>query len=311
MSMMIRDLLQLGQKRLELAGCDSPRLDAEVLFCFLLKEDKSFLFVHFGDSMDEKRCEQYFKLIDERASRRPTAYIVGSKEFMGLSFLVDERVLIPRPDTETLVEQALQLLKERRQPMGGFSVLDLCTGSGAIGVSLACHLKDKRLSVLGCDLSGDALEVAAENAKRNGVAKIVQFRKGDLFDCIPKNKKGVPKETFDLITANPPYIKNEEIPGLQREIAEYEPALALRGGADGLDFYRRIAAEAADFLKKDGLLLMEIGCDQGQSAADIIREQQSYEEPTILQDLAGKDRVAVCTKRAIHKNKLAKNAEKC
>lgn len=304
MSLMIRDLLQLGQKRLELAGCDSPRLDAEVLFCFLLKEDKSFLFVHFGDSMDDKRCEQFFKLIDERASRRPTAYIVGSKEFMGLSFLVDERVLIPRPDTETLVEKAIELLKERRQPMGGFSVLDLCTGSGAIGVSLACHLTDKKLSVLGCDISGDALEVAKENAKRNGVAKILQFRKGDLFDCIPKTRKGIPKETFDLITANPPYIKNEEISGLQKEIAEYEPALALRGGADGLDFYRRITTEGAAFLKKDGILLLEIGCDQGGQVAAMIREQQTYEEPVIFQDLAGQDRVVACIKRVICKKKL-------
>lgn len=296
MSLMIRDLLQLGQKRLELAGCDSPRLDAEVLFCHLLKEDKSFLFVHYGDSLDEKRCEQFFKLIDERASRRPTAYIVGSKEFMGLSFLVDERVLIPRPDTEVLVEKAIELLKEQRQPMGGFSVLDLCTGSGAIAVSLVCHLKDKKLLVLGSDISGDALEVAKENAKKNGVAKTVQFRKGDLFDCISKNRKGIPKETFDMITANPPYIKNNEIPGLQREIAEYEPAMALRGGADGLEFYRRIVSEGAAYLKKKGTILLEIGWDQGQEVADMIREQQIYEEPVILQDLAGKDRVIVCKK---------------
>ncbi len=290
-------------------GCMSPRLDAEVLLCHTLQVDKSFLFAHFGDPLDDRRCEQYFKLIDERAARRPVAYILGSQEFMGLSFSVDERVLIPRPDTETLVEQALELLSQERQPLGGFEVLDLCTGSGAIAISLACLLPGRKLKVTASDLSEEALAVARENAERNKVENMVSFVGGDLYEGIPRSRKGVPKKRFDLITANPPYVRNDVLPTLQREIVEYEPSMALLGGADGLDFYRRIIGEAPDFLKKNGALLLEIGHDQGAALLKLIEEEGGYQDARVRKDLAGNDRVVFC-RRADSKRKKEKKEEK-
>lgn len=296
MSLLISELLKMAETRLIGEDCMSPRLDAEVLLCHTLKVDKSFLFAHFGDPLDDRRCEQYFKLIDQRAARRPVAYILGSQEFMGLPFSVDERVLIPRPDTETLVEQALELLRQARQPLGGFEVLDLCTGSGAIAVSLAYHLQGKKLKVTATDLSEDALTVARENAEQNKVDGTVSFVQGDLFDWIPRNKKEVPKKQFDLITANPPYVRDDVLPALQREIVEYEPPMALLGGTDGLDFYRRIVKEAPEFLKKNGALLLEIGHDQGAALLKLIEEAGGYEDARVRKDLAGNDRVVYCRK---------------
>ncbi len=291
MGLMIKELLAIAERRLSAASCMDPRLDAELLLCDLLKRERSFLFTHIGDDLDDRRCEFYFEVIDVRASGKPLQHILGNQEFMGLRLKVNEDVLIPRQDTETLVETALQYLKEKKATTGGFEILDLCCGSGAIGISLAYYLEAVKVKITASDYSEKALLVAKENASGYRPAKGITFVKSDLFDAFPKNKKGKAKRPFDLIVSNPPYIPSEIIPTLQREVSCFEPKMALDGGTDGLDFYRRIAAEAGNYLKKDGLLLLEIGHDQAEAVTELLRESAFFETIETKQDLAGKDRI--------------------
>lgn len=293
MSLIIKELLQIGASALEKAGCMDPRIDAELLMRFLLTLDKQELFIKSASLLDEKRCEAYFKLIDIRAGGTPVQYITGEQEFMGISFMVNENVLIPRQDTETLVEEIISDIKARnawgRMPRGGCQVLDLCCGSGAIGISLCKLLKD--VKVTAADVSGKALAVAKENAKNAGVIKLMKFEEGDLFQPL---RKGMGGTKFHVIVSNPPYIRREIIPTLQREIVEHEPLLALDGGVDGLDFYRRIIAGAPDYLKQEGLLYLEIGHDQGEAVCEMARTSEKFEDISIIRDLAGHDRVVKC-----------------
>lgn len=291
MGLMIKELLAIAERRLSAASCMDPRLDAELLLCDLLKRERSFLFTHIGDDLDDRRCEFYFEVIDVRASGKPLQHILGNQEFMGLRLKVNEDVLIPRQDTETLVETALEYLKEKKATTGGFEILDLCCGSGAIGISLAYYLETVKVKITASDYSEKALLVAKENASGYRPAKGITFVKSDLFDAFPRNKKGKAKRPFDLIVSNPPYIPSGIIPTLQREVSCFEPKMALDGGADGLDFYRRIAAEAGNYLKKDGLLLLEIGHDQAEAVTELLRESAFFETIETKQDLAGKDRI--------------------
>ncbi|NLY71618.1 MAG: peptide chain release factor N(5)-glutamine methyltransferase [Clostridiales bacterium] len=300
MSLLLKDILNIAETRFKDAGCLTPRLDAEILFCHLIKRDRSYLFLHYGDEVTEKTCEEYFKLIDLRASGKPVQYIIGYQEFMGLKFIVNESVLIPRQDTELLVETAIDELRKMKIPIGGLDVLDLCCGSGAIAVSLAYHMKGSKIKIMASDVSAQAIEVAKSNAKNNGVSDMIDFKVGDLFGPFPKNRKGKGKKQFNLIISNPPYIKTDDLSTLMREVREHEPMLALDGGDDGLDFYRRIINEAHSYLKPGGVLLLEIGYDQGQSVPDLIRNTGYYNEPKVLKDLAGHNRVVLT--EAKHQN---------
>lgn len=291
MGLMIKELLTVAERRLSNASCMDARLDAEILLCDLLQKDRSFLFVHVGDDLDDRRCDLYFETIDIRASGKPLQYILGSQEFMGLRFKVNENVLIPRQDTETLVEIAVEYLKKEKSPLGGFEVLDLCCGSGAIGISLAYYLESVKVKITATDYSKKALGVAKENAAGYRPARGISFLQGDLFEPFPRNKKGKGKKQFDLIVSNPPYIRSDVIPTLQREVALFEPMLALDGGEDGLDFYRRIVLDAEAYLKKSGLLLLEIGHDQAEAVRRLLEDSGTYEETGVIQDLAGKDRI--------------------
>ncbi|HAF60149.1 MAG TPA: peptide chain release factor N(5)-glutamine methyltransferase [Bacillota bacterium] len=295
MKLLLKDILNMAEARFTREGCLTPRLDAELLFCHMLKKDKSWLFLHYGDELDDKICEEYFRLVDIRAGGMPLQYITGSQEFMGLPFRVNEKVLIPRQDTEILVEKALEILKARKETRGGFRILDLCCGSGAIAVSLAYYLKKakRKAAVLGSDISSDALEVAKENARINGVDRQIRFVEGDLFGPFPKNRKDRGRKQFDMIVCNPPYIPTGVLPTLMREVREHEPLLALDGGEDGLDFYRRILEEAWRYLVEEGVLLLEIGYDQGITVPLLAEEAGAYGPVEIIKDLAGKDRVAV------------------
>jgi len=295
MKLLLKDILNMAEARFTREGCLTPRLDAELLFCHMLKKDKSWLFLHYGDELDDKICEEYFRLVDIRAGGMPLQYITGSQEFMGLPFRVNEKVLIPRQDTEILVEKALEILKARKETRGGFRILDLCCGSGAIAVSLAYYLKKakRKAAVLGSDISSDALEVAKENARINGVDRQIRFVEGDLFGPFPKNRKDRGRKQFDMIVCNPPYIPTGVLPTLLREVREHEPLLALDGGEDGLDFYRRILEEAWRYLVEEGVLLLEIGYDQGITVPLLAEEAGAYGPVEIIKDLAGKDRVAV------------------
>ncbi len=295
MNLLLKDILNMAEVRFTQEGCLTPRLDAELLFCHMLNRDKTWIFLHYGDELDEKTCEEYFRLVDMRAGGMPLQYITGNQEFMGLPFNVNEKVLIPRQDTETLAEKALALVNERKPSMRALRILDMCCGSGAIAVSLAHHLKKtgRKISVTASDISADALAVAKSNAVINGVGKNIEFVMGDLFDPFPRNKKGRGKKQFDLIVCNPPYIPSGVIPTLMREVRDHEPISALDGGVDGLDFYIRILGDAGLFLSKGGIMLLEIGHDQGQALRLLTEAAGAYMPAEIIKDDAGKDRLAL------------------
>lgn len=221
-------------------------------------------------------CRKILDVFEERLTGRPLWYIFGDAEFYGYTFQVDERVLIPRPETEILVRHALTFVRD------GDKVLDLCTGSGAIAVSIAAEAaKDKNITVTAADISEDALEVARENARINKAN--VTFVKSDLFE----NVRG----RFNLITANPPYIKSGEIDSLQREVRDHEPRLALDGGEDGLDFYRRIAAKAGRYIARGGLVILECGENQAQEIIKIFKEASRCDYAMVEKDFEGVERV--------------------
>lgn len=297
MSLIMKELLQIGATALEKAGCMDPRIDAELIMLFLMKINRQQLFLKYPSMVDEKTCEAYFKLIDVRAAGTPVQYITGEQEFMGISFKVNESVLIPRQDTETLVEEIIGDIKiitaEKKAPRGGWQILDLCCGSGAIGISL-CRLR-KDVKVTAADVSSKAVAVARENAQNAGVSKLIKFAEGDLFNPL---RKGIGGTKFHVIASNPPYIKRAVIPTLQREIVEHEPLSALDGGEDGLDFYRRILAEAPDYLRPEGVLYLEIGHDQGEEVCALARASGRFEEIGVIKDLAGHDRVVKCRRKA-------------
>ncbi|MBE6036125.1 MAG: peptide chain release factor N(5)-glutamine methyltransferase [Clostridiales bacterium] len=291
MSMTLREVLILAERCFQDRGCSDCRRDAELLLCYYLERDRLYLMTHFNDSMDESRCNGFFELMDKRASGIPVQYIIGETEFMGLPFNVDERVLIPRQDTETLVERVLDHYKEKKAPLGGFEGLDLCTGSGCIAISLAKLWPSGKVKLTASDLSPEALAVATGNAKRNGADKHIHFLQGDLFGPLPLNRKGIGKKQFDFIVSNPPYIPSEVIETLQTEVKDHEPRMALDGGVSGLDFYRIILQEAPKHLKDGGLLAMEIGHDQGNSLQFLAEDSKLWKDVKILPDLAGKDRI--------------------
>lgn len=286
------EVLEVGIRRLQEAKVADAKRDAESLLLFLMHEDRKFLFLHRNDGTDEYQADAYFDLIDRRAEGEPLQYIVGNQEFMGLPFDVNESVLIPRQDTETLVELALEKAKEKKRSL---AVLDMCCGSGAIAVSIAHFLP--KAKVTACDISAEALAVARKNAEKNGLGGRIDFRESDLFHVKKRNKIIQMKETFDMILSNPPYIPTDVIGTLQTEIKDHEPLTALDGGADGLDFYRRISQDASVNLKKGGFLILEIGSDQADSVSSLLEASEDYEDIEIHKDLAGLDRVVICRKR--------------
>ncbi len=283
--MTLYDLLTEGSAALLQAGDTDGKNDAKLLLFEAFHLD----LVHFlmdrlrplseSDAETQEKMQTYRGMIAKRASRIPLQQILGSQEFMGLEFYVNEHVLIPRQDTETLVELVLQEQQGREKKL-----LDLCTGSGCIAISLA--VKGGYESVTATDLSEEALKVAERNAKTHQ-NKII-FRQGDLFTALPRTEAG----TFDIITSNPPYIPTAVIATLEPEVREHEPMMALDGTEDGLRFYRQIAQEAGAWLKPGGVIYLEIGYDQGESVSGLLREA-GFDKVRVVKDLPGKDRV-VC-----------------
>lgn len=295
MKLLLKDLLNMGEARLKKGNCPTPRLDAELLFYHMLGKDKSWLFLHYGDEVDDKICEEYFMLIDSRAEGTPLQHITGSQEFMGLNFQVNKKVLIPRQDTEILVEKALGMVKEKRAFKRRVRILDLCCGSGAIAISLAYHLCNQNIKafLFASDVSPDAISIARNNSVLNKVDRHIRFIEGDLFKPFPKDRRGKGKQQFDFILSNPPYIPSGVIPTLMREIKDHEPIIALDGGADGLDFHKRILKEAHSYLVKGGVLALEIGYDQGDSLKFLADDVKAYGNVEILKDFSGNDRLAI------------------
>lgn len=295
MSLSVKEILSIGQRRLADAGVADADLDCKLLYCFMRNITRSQLILMYQNMLEDRLCDEYFRLIDERASGRPLQYIVGTTEFMGLEFAVDESVLIPRQDTETLVEDVLSVVKDgklRGEEIAGaghreWDILDLCTGSGAIGLSLAKLITGPKVNVTCSDVSSDALKVARANAARLGISRDVKFTEGDMLAPFMKRFH---KKKFDLIVSNPPYIESAVIPTLQTEVRDHEPMSALDGGEDGLDFYRVIAENARNCLKKRGLLFLEIGHDQGEAVTNLLSDA-GFADVRCLKDLAGKDRI--------------------
>ena len=301
MSLSVKEILNIGQRRLQDAGVSDAALDSKLLYCFMTGITSGRLFIMYQNILQDGQCDEYFRLIDERASGKPLQYITGTQEFMGLEFDVNESVLIPRQDTETMVEDVISVIKDgalRGESLEGtgrreWDILDLCTGSGAIGISLAKLLTGVKANVTCSDVSKAALEVARKNAGKLGISKNIKFAEGDMFAPFDGRFK---KKKFDLIVSNPPYIESDVIPTLQTEVRDHEPMSALDGGEDGLDFYRVIAREAGEFLKKRGILFLEIGCDQGNAVRELLTEAEGYSDVRCLKDLAGRDRIIYAVK---------------
>lgn len=266
-----QEALRYAEEKLSKAEVPEARLNAWYLFAHVLAITRSEYFLREKEILEEGRQEQFEALLEKRSHRMPLEYLTGETEFMGLPFYVNEKVLIPRQDTECLVEEILPLVE-------GKTVLDLCTGSGCIGISLAVLGKSHRVWL--SDLSVEALEVARENAKRNQV--VVTLNQGNLFENI--------SERFDVIVSNPPYIESAECDRLMPEVKDYEPRMALDGREDGLYFYREIIRQSVAYLKKDGWLWFEIGCHQGKQVVALMKET-GYEQVMIKKDLAGLDRI--------------------
>lgn len=270
--MTLREAWNLGKKRLTAAEVPDADLDAWYLLEWCTGVSRSHYLAYPDEIISHDQEEQYRVSLVKRERRIPLQQITGEQEFMGLSFYVNEHVLIPRQDTEILVEETAKFLRD------GMQFLDLCTGSGCILLSLL-HLKPG-VEGTGVDLSPEALKVAEKNRERLGAkAALIQ---SDLFDKIER--------AFDVIVSNPPYIKRAEIETLMDEVRLHEPYMALDGHEDGLYFYRKIAEEAPKYLRAGGGLFLEIGCDQGACVAELLR-QQGFADVKVVKDLAGLDRV--------------------
>lgn len=276
----IKALLQWTTEHFTKKGLDSPRLDAELLLAHVLNCKRIDLIVRYDELPTDAEKKAFRELVKQRLDRCPTAYLVGVREFYLLPFEVSPAVLIPRPDTETLVDAAIDFLKKR--PTG--TVLDVGTGSGCVAVCLANAVKTA--TVTASDVSPDALAVAKRNAARNGVGDRVQFVGGNLFAPLPAGA------TFDLIVSNPPYIPQAEIETLMPEVKDHEPRAALDGGTDGLAFYRRLSAEAGKWLTPGGALMVEIGHTQGDAVRGLF-EQAGLRVGKVLKDRGGRPRVVV------------------
>ena len=285
-------LLKKGVRNLEKAGIADARRDAGLLLLAATGKTRSFLFLHSQDVCEEEQTARFSQFIERRCSGEPVQYITGSQEFMGLPFEVDPSVLIPRQDTETLVEAALSEAEALNRPV---RILDLCCGSGAIAVSVAHFLPEAKVTA--ADISEESLATARRNAEKNGVEGQIVFLKSNMFHSFGEQDSATVTEGFDMILCNPPYIPTDVIPTLQKEVAEYEPVGALDGGADGLEFYRILAAEAWKFLTPYGILMMEIGYDQAEAVCALLQENGHYTGITVLRDLADKDRVIRSQKR--------------
>ncbi len=262
-----------GKSILQSAGIAESELDAWYLLEYVFKIDKSWYYLHSRDEMQEEKYHEYELLLKKRSERIPLQYITGSQEFMGLNFKVNSHVLIPRQDTETLVEEAVKRLEP------GMEVLDLCTGSGCVIISI---MKQKPVTGTASDISKQALLIAKENARNNQVE--VTLVRSDLFQNITGS--------YDMIVANPPYIPTEAIAELMPEVRDFEPIDALDGKEDGMYFYHKIVQESRRFLKSNGYLCLEIGHDQGGRVA-FLMEENGFRNVKVVKDLARNNRV-VC-----------------
>ena len=273
--MTYREAIVLGESILRKADIVDAKTDSWLLLAMACKIDHTYYYMHIDEEMTEEQAREFEVLIKKRAERVPLQYITGEQEFRGLTFHVNSNVLIPRQDTEALVEEALKVVRP------GMKIMDMCTGSGCVLISILKNAHD--IEGIGYDISKQAINVAKENAKLNEVPAV--FERSDLFEDVVEND-------FDVIVSNPPYIPTDVIATLMPEVAEFEPREALDGKGDGLYFYSKILEQCKNYMKPDGYVLFEIGCKQGDSVSTMMR-LAGFSEVHVIKDLARNDRVVM------------------
>lgn len=266
-------------------GITNPRLECEILLSHLLVWERIRLILQKDDIISEEIYIKFQNLVQRRYKNEPIAYLIGTKEFMSMNFIVKPGILIPRPETEFLVEYVIGSMKHLQNP----KILDLCTGSGAIAISIAHYLPDA--SVVAVDKYDICVETTLENAKRNQVSEQLTVMQHDIFEPFPNDK------IFDCIVSNPPYIQKEVLTTLPSDVKNYEPKYALDGGDDGLIFYHRIIELTQNHLKTDGILVLEIGYDQGAELVRLLKESKCFKDIIVTKDYAGLDRMVTAVKR--------------
>ena len=277
--MTIRETIRKGMIILKNNNVTEPNIKARMIMQYVLNKPREYLMIYDDEILKLRQEVNYFKAIKKLCQGIPSQHITNMQEFMKMRFYVDENVLIPRQDTEILVEEVIKIAKK----INAKKILDLCTGSGAIAVALAKYIKNSEITAV--DISKNALNIAKLNAKNNEVEEKIIFIQSDLF-------KNVKKEKYDIIVSNPPYIKKDILKKLDREVQK-EPEIALDGGYDGLDFYRKIINMADEYLKFHGYLCFEIGYDQKEEVEELIKEQGKYIETYCKKDLCDNDRIVV------------------
>ncbi|HWI58112.1 MAG TPA: peptide chain release factor N(5)-glutamine methyltransferase [Bacillota bacterium] len=281
--MTVLEAIQRSAEFLAKRGVDSPRLQAELLLAHQLRLPRMKLYLNFERVLTPAELDSLRELVKRRAHREPLQHILGSTSFCGLEIALNRQALIPRPETELLAEQGWTFLNQfSASPASPLTALDFGTGSGCLAVALA--VKSPTAQVSACDLSPEALALARQNALQNGVADRISFFQGDGFAALP------PEARFTLIVSNPPYIPTAEIDTLQPEVRDYDPRLALDGGPDGLRFYRRLAAEAAPFLRPGGKLLLEFGDGQAEVIKNLFQRQNWIVE-ALIEDYTRRPRI--------------------
>lgn len=286
MNKTIKEALQGASLTLKKAGISHYIYESALLLAFCLEKDLVYVYTYPENTLSSSQEKRYEELVNKRASGIPYHYLVGEKEFMGLSFQVNPAVLIPRPETEIMAQEALRWAREREEKP--LNLLDLCTGSGVLAVTLAYHLPHSRCYAT--DISSGALQVAAKNAARHGVDHQVTFLQGDLWEPLDRQEElqGI---KFSLILSNPPYVSRNQLKEISSEIRNHEPLEALEGGPRGLDFYPRIISRVHQFLARPGLLLLEVGEGQAAEVMEMSRRREVFEDIYTLKDYQDIERV--------------------
>lgn len=276
----VRRVLKWTTAHLDGKGCESPRLDAEVLLAHARGCERVELYIRFTEVVTDTQRAEMREMVQRRANLEPVAYLVGHREFFGLDFRVTSDVLIPRPDTETLVMEALEAARTVAQPR----ILEIGTGSGCVAIT--CAARTPTAEITAVDICDRALAVARENAGKHKVGERVRFLEGDLFTPLEAD------ERFDIVVSNPPYIRDDEAETIQPDVGRHEPSLALFSGADGLDVIRRLVSETPDYLVGGGRLFFEIAPEQSDAVQGLLSATGRYDEIRFIKDLAGAIRVA-------------------
>ncbi|WP_290773141.1 peptide chain release factor N(5)-glutamine methyltransferase [Anaerofustis sp.] len=278
--MLVKEALECARDKLKNNNIKNPLSEAKYIMKYVLNADDTFFILHLNDELCDKDIKLYEDCVTKRCANMPLSYITGEKEFMGLPFYVDKETLIPRPETEIITEYIINNFGNRK-----LDILEIGVGSGCISLSIAYYLENAR--IMGVDINKKALVTANKNIRRYGLEDRVRFVFSDLYDNV--------KDKYDIIISNPPYIKSDVIETLEDDVKNYEPVLALDGGADGLYFYRKIINHADEYLNEEGYIVLEIGYDQAHEVKNLL-EKNNFKNINIIKDLAGFDRTITAQK---------------